>query len=77
MDRASEYAGGNEEFATWLREVDDIVLARMGLSVFDLGDMLFFDAFEAGDSPEDFVLSTVADTMRENYGEEYAELLEG
>ncbi len=77
MSRAKEYAGGNEEFAAWLEEVDALVAGKVGLSVFDLEDMLFFDSFEAGDSPEDFLSDVVAPMIVENYGEEYAQLLEG
>jgi len=76
MDRATEYADGNVEFSEWLQAVDSIVSSRIGLSVFDLEDMMFRDEFDAGTCPEDFISETVVDTVRDNYGEEYASLLE-
>jgi len=75
MDRAMEYAEGDEDFGSWLKEVDAIVSAKIPVSVFDLEDMLFRDAFDAGDSPQEFVSDVVRETVGENYGEEYAELL--
>ena len=75
MSRAEEYADGNKEFAAWLEEVDQIVQNKVPLSVFDLEDMLFFDSFEAGESAEDFIDEVVIPTVRDNYGEQYAELL--
>lgn len=48
---------------TWMKEVDQAVIAISGLSVHDLADYNFRDAWEAGESPEE-----VADAMLEDEG---------
>lgn len=77
MSRASECAGRGADpaFVEWLEDVDAIVEDRLGLSVFDLSDMLFYDHWVAGDSPEAFVEEVVAESIREEYGPRYVALL--
>lgn len=75
MCRATEYADGGVEFAVWLKEVDRLVEEKIGLSVFDLEDMMFSDSFDAGESAEDFIREVVVPSVQENYGDEYAALL--
>jgi hypothetical protein len=76
-DTALEYADGNEDFARWLREVDEIVQSRLSLSVFDLRDMLFRDAFDSDVDPHEFVATVVAETIVEDFGEDAYNLLVG
>jgi len=46
-----DYAGGDEQFALWLRQIDIHVGKRLGLSVFDLPDVCWRDYFDDGLSP--------------------------
>ena len=74
-DKALEYADGDEVFAGWLREVDEIVTGKLGMSVFDLPDLLYRDAFDAGTLPEDYVREDVTDLVRDGFGDDAAALL--
>jgi len=51
MDRAEEYANGDQGFADWLRKVDAAVMARVGVGVFDLPDFLLRDEYDFGTDP--------------------------
>jgi len=42
-------------FAEWMSRIDDICLDKLGVSVYDFADMMFFDRFEEGCSPSEFV----------------------
>lgn len=41
-------------FREWMKVVDKLCLERLSLSIHDLPDMLFRDAFDDGVAPEDF-----------------------
>jgi len=45
-DDYKDYAGGDNDFESWLRAVDALCVAKVGLSIFDLGDYLWRDAFD-------------------------------
>ena len=74
-DQALDYAEGDEAFAAWLREVDEIVGRKLQVGIFDLPDLLYRDAFDAGTTPEEYVRENVAALVRDGFGEEAAELL--
>ena len=63
-------------FKQWMREVDEIVSSKVGLSVRDLADMNFRDAYDGEVSPADFVSDTVREHIQEDYGNDYATLLD-
>lgn len=46
-------------FEDWMNSLDTIVSMAAGMSVHDLPDMRFRDAYEDGDSPEDFALDNL------------------
>jgi hypothetical protein len=48
-------------FRRWLGEVDDLCMFTYGMSIHDLPDMNFYDAYEVGQSPEDFLRENVPD----------------
>jgi hypothetical protein len=73
--RSREYAGGDKGFQKWLDEVDRIVSSKIGLSLFDLEDMNLWDSYYSGDTPEQCVREVVMESIRDNYGDEYAALL--
>lgn len=55
-------------FKEWMDKVDNIVSMRLGVSVHDLPDMPFRDAYEDGVSPEDFVEEDLIPEMGEDFG---------
>lgn len=71
-----KYANGDKKFASWLKAVDSIIMDKVEMGLFDLPDMLTRDAFDAGESPKDFVYSTVIDTLREEFGEDILDLFD-
>lgn len=42
-------------FRDWMREVDRLCLSAFGMSIHDLPDMLFRDAYDSGSSPKQFM----------------------
>lgn len=58
----------NAAFRNWLREIDDLCLAKLGVSLDDLPDLLTRDAFEAGTTPEEFFAEDVVELAREEFG---------
>lgn len=58
-----------EEFYNWLGEVNRLCLAKFGISLDDLPDMLTRDAFDSGTSPEDFFEDDVMNMAREEFGD--------
>src|SRR5438128_2258304 len=46
---------GFDHFADWMHEIDLLCIERFGVSIHDLPDRPFRDAFEAGSSPEEFM----------------------
>jgi hypothetical protein len=75
-ERAKEYARGNSDFEAWLVELDKLVSDRIVLSLFDLEDVDLWSSFESGDTPEDCLQSVVIKSVRDNHGDDCAELLE-
>jgi len=48
-------------FDQWMKEVDDQCLLEFSLSIHDLPDMCFFDAYASGQSPELFMSEEIPD----------------
>ena len=48
-------------FQRWMQEVNEICLGAYLMSIFDLPDMPFYDAYEDGQSPESFMSETIPD----------------
>lgn len=44
-----------------MQEVDEICLSTYLMSIYDLPDMAFDDAYEAGQTPEEFLAETIPD----------------
>ncbi|HVT12616.1 MAG TPA: hypothetical protein VHE55_10130 [Fimbriimonadaceae bacterium] len=42
-------------FQRWMQEVDDICMHTYSLSIHDLPDMPFYDAYKSGQTPEEFI----------------------
>lgn len=61
-------------FKDWLGQVDGLCLAKFGITLDDLPDMLTRDAFDNGTSPEDFFKEEVMNLAREEYGDMVGEL---
>lgn len=48
-------------FQRWMQEVDEICLGTYLMSIHDLPDMCFYDAYESGQTPEEFMTETIPD----------------
>lgn len=46
-----EYAGGSRGFAAWLLVADVICVRTVGVSIFDLSEWMWRDAYDAGVKP--------------------------
>lgn len=55
------YANGHEAFGFWLALADTACAKRYGLSIFDLSDYMWRDAFDGGMSPYDAMREALAD----------------
>jgi hypothetical protein len=53
------YAGGAVGFAAWLLVADLTCARRFGVSIFDLSDWTWRDAYDAGDLPGDAVREAI------------------
>lgn len=62
MDRLLDFAvdGGDPKFADFMRKVDAHVKALAGVSVMDLADFCFRDAFDDGVSPKSAAKAALA-----------------
>lgn len=49
------------KFEHWMKEVDDLCLLEYGLSIHDLPDMCFWDAYASDQSPEEFMAEEIPD----------------
>ncbi len=49
--RYLRYAGGDRGFAGWLLVADALCLRRVGVSIFDLADWCWRDAYDSGGPP--------------------------
>jgi hypothetical protein len=72
---AIEYANGDEKFAEWLTEINTLLESRLAVSLFDLPDMMFRDAYDAGNTPEEFIQDEIFPFIRDEYGEDSAKQL--
>jgi hypothetical protein len=48
-------------FQHWMQDVDGICLNTYLMSIYDLPDMPFHDAYDDGLSPEEFMAETIPD----------------
>ncbi len=48
-------------FQRWMQEVDEICLSTYLMSIYDLADMAFHEAYAAGQSPDEFMAETIPD----------------
>ena len=48
-------------FTEWMQEVDDHCMTKFGISIHDLPDLPFYDAFECGNTAEEFMEETLPD----------------
>lgn len=48
-------------FQKWMQEVNEICLSAYLMSIYDLPDMPFYDAYEDGRTPEEFMADTIPD----------------
>lgn len=55
-----QYAGGDEAFALWLWRADVAARKNIRVSLFDLADYCYRDAYDAGDSPREVVRAALA-----------------
>ncbi len=56
---SSETAQSENAFAVWMKKVDAACEARFGISIHDLPDFCFRDAFDCGDSPARVALAAI------------------
>jgi hypothetical protein len=48
-------------FERWMQEVDGLCISEYLISIYDLPDMDFYDAYENGQTPEEFMAETIPD----------------
>lgn len=48
-------------FQRWMQEVDELCLGEFLMSIYDLPDMNFWDAYESSMTPEQFIAETIPD----------------
>lgn len=48
-------------FQRWMQEVNELCLGSYFMSIYDLPDMPFYDAYEAGQSPNEFMDEMIPD----------------
>ena len=48
-------------FQRWMQEVDEICLGEYLMSIYDLPDMAFHDAYDDGQTPEEFMDEVIPD----------------
>ncbi len=58
----------DQAFKKWLGEVNRLCLQKFGLSLNDLPDMCTRDAFDCGETPEEFFEEEVMEMMRDEFG---------
>lgn len=52
-------------FENWMLKIDELVMAKVEMSIYDLPDMAFMDSYEAGDSPQAFFNQYVMEHLEE------------
>jgi hypothetical protein len=53
------HAGGDRGYAAWLLVADRICIRRIGLSIFDLSDWMWRDAYDGDQPPADAVRDAI------------------
>ena len=48
-------------FREWMQEVNDLCMVEYCLSIYDLPDMPFYDAYDSGQTPEEFMAENLGD----------------
>lgn len=48
-------------FQRWMQEVNELCMGSFLMSIYDLPDMPFYDAFESGQTPESFLDEVLPD----------------
>ncbi len=48
-------------FEAWIGEVNDLCFLEFGMSIHDLPDMPLYDAYESGETPEEFMAENLGD----------------
>ena len=48
-------------FQRWMQEVNEICLNSYLMSIYDLPDMPFYDAYESGQTPDEFMSESIPD----------------
>lgn len=69
MKHAREERIKDQAFKDWLSRVDGLCLAKFGVGLDDLPDLLTRDAFDNGVSPEEFFEEDVMNLAREEFGD--------
>jgi len=75
----AEWAGAETQridFDQWMKDLDNLVERKFGMSIHDLPDMNFRDAYDDGESPADFLEEDFREAL-ENEGFDVEELLGG
>jgi hypothetical protein len=61
----SETAQSDSAFEVWMKKVDAVCNNRYGISIYDLPDFCFRDAFDDGETPASVVREAI--TVSEDY----------
>ena len=48
-------------FRHWMEQVNDLCMVEYSMSIYDLPDMPFYDAYESGQTPEEFMAENLGD----------------
>lgn len=48
-------------FERWMQEVNELCLGEFIMSIYDLPDMNFMDAYQDGQTPEEFMAEMIPD----------------
>lgn len=48
-------------FRQWMEQVNDLCLVEYSMSIYDLPDMCFYDAYDSGQTPEEFMAENLGD----------------
>ncbi len=63
------------DFVEWKHEVNRLLFLHFSLTLDDLPDMLTRDAFDSGQTPDDFYENEVREVLVEEFGAEMVEEL--
>ena len=62
------YCGDNVGFQRFMRRVDRIITKAIGFGVFDIGDRLWRDSYDAGSTPLQAVEDLIGDPEDDEFG---------